>query len=126
VRKLEECPVLLRGYETQSELSDSFAALSVQIVGQQVLGFRVYMLQQGLGLGFRVEECPVLLEGYELNLSFLILLLLHQFRLLVSRFYGSGFTCCSRVWSLGFRVYAARTDDDKTHLHREGVVAKHE
>jgi hypothetical protein len=44
---------------------------------------------------------------------------------LVSRFYGSGFTCCSRVWSLGFRVYAARTDDDKTHLHRKGVVAKH-
>jgi hypothetical protein len=30
------------------------------------------------------------------------------------------------VWGLGFRVYAARADDDKTHLHREGVVAKHE
>jgi hypothetical protein len=44
VRKLEECPVLLRGYETQSELSDSFAALPVQIIGLQVLGFRVYML----------------------------------------------------------------------------------
>jgi hypothetical protein len=86
MKKLEERPVLLRGYETQSELSDSFAALSVQIVGLQVSGFRVYMLQQGLGLGFRVEECPVLLEGYELNLSCLILLLLYQFRLLVSRF----------------------------------------
>ncbi len=78
--------MLLRGYETQSELSDSFAALSVQIVGLQVLGFRVYMLQQGLGLGFRVEERPVLFEGYELNLSCLILLLPYQFRLLVSRF----------------------------------------
>jgi hypothetical protein len=124
VRKLEEFPVLLRGYEIQSELSDSFAAITSDCC-LQVLGFRVYMQQQGLGLGFRVEECPVLLEGYELNLSCLILLLLYQFRLLVSRFSGSGFTCCSRVWSLRFRVYAARADDDKTHLHREGVVAKH-
>jgi hypothetical protein len=56
VRKLEEFPVLLRGYEIQSELSDSFAAITSDCC-LQVLGFRVYMQQQGLGLGLKSVLC---------------------------------------------------------------------